>query len=431
MLYNNFVNNLQTLLVDLSLSTHLAIAVSGGSDSIALLIMMDRWSKDNNVKLSMLTVDHNLRDQSKFEVEYVKELSVNLGHECIVLAWDHEKNFANLQERAREGRYKLMTDFCNNHNIYTLLTAHHQDDYIENFHIRSERKSGILGLSSSAVNYCNDIRILRPLFNIEKQDLVNYLLDNEIKWFEDESNNSIKYQRNRVRQTIAKYDEVYKEKILSEQVRVNDEALIIKNDLIKAIAESVAIYQYGFAKVNLQILNEFSTEIKLHLLSFVLNMISGKSKVPRSESTLLIVSIIERAENFTKTLHGCVVKKIGCNLLIYRELGKHPPKNVPLQKDTKWDNRFYIENSIEELVNTYVGNLNINEYKEIKDQLDLKELEYLSFSNHREILFTLPAIKRLEKIIALPHISFYTEQCLKDICFSYQPNFVSRFTHFS
>ncbi len=427
MVYEQFRQNIEILLVENSGSV--ALAVSGGSDSMALLMLIHQWASDNNVTLIVMSVDHNLREQSKMENQYIKEFAHQLGHSHYQLDFDHQNNFSNLQARAREGRYKLMTDLCNKLDILTLLTAHHLDDYLENYCMRLEKKSNIFGLSQSNINYYNNVRIVRPLFNIPKHQLTEYLLTNNVKWFEDQSNLSDKYQRNIVRKRLNKLELSDKNQIISQLSNINQQ--VQENlipEFIGCIAETVKIHEFGFADINLLKCKEFSSQIQVQLISFILIIISGKDYSSRFHSLALIISLLEQEIDFIKTLHGCMIKKIGNNLLIYREFGRNIPVSIKLNNIETWDNRFLfnINNPIYS-----ISNLTIKNYSKIKQHLDLNILKDLSFNSHFAILFTLPVVKILEKVIAIPHISYYDDQYSDlGLDVSFCPNFISRFTHF-
>ncbi|ABV79849.1 tRNA(Ile)-lysidine synthetase [Rickettsia bellii] len=429
MLYEKFEHNINNLIGGFGLSK-IAIAVSGGSDSVALLYLANIWAKKNNIELFVLSVDHNLRDQSKQEIEYIQNTANDLGLKFYSLFFDHQNNFSNLQERARKGRYDLMTSLCQKLDILVLLTAHHEDDYIENFCLRLERKSGVFGLSSSSVNWHNNTQIIRPLFNIPKSELVNYLATNNIKWFEDQSNLSTKYRRNTIRQKLAKEEVYIKDDIITQQIKVNE---LIENkfkpELISAIAESVKISEYGFAFLDLIKFSGFSQEVRVQLINFLLIIISGQQRSARFYSVEPILKLIRQSLDFKNTLHGCVIKRMQNKLLIYREFGKKLPESkLLLDKQLVWDNRFRItkNHDIENCVATY---LSLEDYKIIKEKLDLEVLKNLSCGNHNAILFTLPIVKILEKVVAIPHISYYDND-IKSFNVSFAPDFTSRFTHF-
>ncbi len=429
MLYEKFEYNINNLIGNFGLSK-IAVAVSGGSDSVALLYLANIWAEKNNIELSVISVDHNLREQSKQETHYIQNISNNLNRKHYSLYFDHQNNFSNLQERAREGRYDLMTNLCLKLDILVLLTAHHADDYIENFCLRLERNSGIFGLSSSNIHWYNNIQIIRPLYNIPKSELVEYLVSHNIKWFEDESNSSDKYRRNVIRQKLAKGEDYIKADIILQQLEIND--LLdnkFKPELISAIAEAVKIFEYGFAFLDLVKFDKFLNEVKVQIINFLLIIISGQSRAARFYSVEPILKLITQDVNFKNTLHGCVINRIQNELLIYREFGKKLPESkILLDKSVIWDNRFCITRN-QETQNCFVTHLSLEDYKMIKKQLDLEPLKNLSCKNHNAILFTLPIIKILEKVIAIPHISYYDND-MWNFEVSFAPNFVSRFTHF-
>ena len=429
MLYEKFEYNINNLIDNFDLSK-IAVAVSGGSDSMALLYLANIWAEKNNIKLFVISVDHNLREQSKQETNYIENTSNSLSRKHYSLSFDHQNNFSNLQERAREGRYNLMTNLCLELDILVLLTAHHEDDYVENFCLRLERNSGIFGLSSSNINWYNNIQIIRPLYNIPKSELVEYLVNHNIKWFEDESNLSDKYKRNLIRQKLAKEEDYIKAAIISQQLKTNK--LIdneLRPELISAIAEAVKIFEYGFAFLDLVKFDKFSNEVKVQLINFLLIIISGRSRAARFYSVEPILKLIAQDVHFKNTIHSCVIKRIQNELLIYREFGrKLPESKILLDKPIIWDNRFCITKN-QETPDCAVTYLSLEDYKMIKKQLDLEPLKNLSCKNHNAILFTFPIIKILEKVIAIPHISYYDNN-MWNFGVSFSPNFVSRFTHF-
>ena len=93
-----------------------------------------------------------------------------------------------------------------------------------------------------------------------------------------------------------------------------------------------------------------------------------------------------------------------------------------------WDNRFEI---IINGSNYIISSLSMDEYIELKKHLNLEKLAKDSDNNHKSILFTLPVIKNLEKVVAIPHISYYDNEILSGVIkVIFKPNFISRFTHF-
>jgi tRNA(Ile)-lysidine synthase len=178
----------------------IALAVSGGADSIAMLYMLYDWSIKAKKTLVILSVNHNLRLEAKEECEYVSNLAKSLGLESVILEWKHDGIFSNVHKKAREARYELMTNWCKENGLDALCTAHHMDDRCENFFIRISQGAGILGLIDKEKITYNDVAIIRPIFNSKKADLVKYLEDKKIKFYYDISNQDKKYLRTNIRE---------------------------------------------------------------------------------------------------------------------------------------------------------------------------------------------------------------------------------------
>ena len=166
----------ETLLAPLSHFPRVALAVSGGPDSVALMQLAARWreAKGGNPELTVLTVDHGLRASSRGEAELVGRMAAALGLPHAILTWNNEgARTAGLQARARAARYDLMAAYCHANDIAALVTAHTIDDQAETFLMRLKRGSGLDGLA--AIPECGvwaAIAVLRPLLDVTKARLM-------------------------------------------------------------------------------------------------------------------------------------------------------------------------------------------------------------------------------------------------------------------
>ncbi len=252
-----------------------------------------------------------------------------------------------------------------------------------------------------------------------------------IPWFEDSSNSSSQYHRGRIRIKLGQNEEL-KQNIILRQLEINKQASHLAERLIFFIAESVSIYSLGFATIDLSKFKEACEQVRFQLINFVLTVIGGKLSVPRASSTKILLDCISgESEFFVRTLHGCVVKRLLNQLLIYREFGKNMPQDVSLQQSVRWDSRFCFKGNESCLFGAYITHLTTSDYAVVKGRINLDELKEISSDNHLEILFTLPVIKILKKIIALPYLCYYNSDNLRgELDFSFSPEFISRFTHF-
>src|SRR5205085_12296954 len=118
----------------------IAVAVSGGPDSMALAILADRWARQRGGEAWALTVDHRLRPESAAEAETVASWLAARGIPHEVLVWSDAKPASGIQEAARAARYRLLAGWCRDQGCLHLLTAHHREDQAETHLIR--RRAG-------------------------------------------------------------------------------------------------------------------------------------------------------------------------------------------------------------------------------------------------------------------------------------------------
>ena len=142
----------RALFADLTDVPSLVLAISGGPDSTALLLLAARWRKSLKAgpKLVAVTVDHGLRPEAKREAAAVKKLARSLGVEHRTMRWTGRKPSTGLQQAARNARYGLLAAAAKSAGARHILTAHTMDDQAETVLIRLARGSGVSGLAAMA-----------------------------------------------------------------------------------------------------------------------------------------------------------------------------------------------------------------------------------------------------------------------------------------
>ena len=175
-----------------------AVAVSGGADSMALLHMM------RGRDIVALTVNHGLRAESEAEAEMVAEYCKKIGVIHHILKWDGAKPKTGIEEAARAARYNLMAAWCHENNINVLATAHQRDDNIETFFMNLARGSGLFGLAGmQELSTRNGVSLWRPLLNLARDDLENYCADNKVPYINDPMNDDESFTRVKIRKNRA------------------------------------------------------------------------------------------------------------------------------------------------------------------------------------------------------------------------------------
>lgn len=185
----------------------LVLAVSGGPDSTALLVLAARWAKrlKRAPKLIAVTIDHGLRPEAAREAAMVKRLARRLGVPHRTLHWRGRKPRSGLQEAARHARYELLAQIATRARFAHILTAHTLDDQAETVLFRLARGSGLFGLTGMApaaplpLRGVREIFLVRPLLHIPKARLVATLAAERIAYAEDPSNRDPRFTRARLR----------------------------------------------------------------------------------------------------------------------------------------------------------------------------------------------------------------------------------------
>ena len=182
---------------------HIAVAVSGGADSLALTLLAHDWARQKGGSVTALSVDHGLRPESALEVKQVAHWLAARGIEHRVLNWSGVKPKSGLQAAARNARYDLLGQWCRDAGVLHLLLAHHLEDQAETFLLRLKHNSGIDGLAAmAAIVEKPHMRLLRPLLGVTRERLRVTLQDVSQPWLEDPSNENTAFERVRIRKSL-------------------------------------------------------------------------------------------------------------------------------------------------------------------------------------------------------------------------------------
>jgi tRNA(Ile)-lysidine synthase len=326
-------------------SPFLAVAVSGGSDSLALAILADRWARERGAEICALTVDHRLRTESGDEI---RQLAAWLSARAIrheVLFWTGEKPRTGIQEAARFARYGLLGGWCRDHACLHLLTGHHRDDQIETHLIRRRAHSGPDGLAGmSTIRELTDCRLLRPLLGVARDRLVAFLEAERQPFVNDPSNLDPAFERSRLRQGDgAPIGEVDTSRLLDEIRVLGFTRAAREHERNTLLARYVSLHPAGFALFDPAMMSETSSEMAERLLSAVTATIGGASYPPRRERIARLHEALGRAGRRGHTLGGCRFIRWRERILVTRELAKAAaPLRLRPGERMIWDRRFEV-----------------------------------------------------------------------------------------
>ena len=308
----------------LNVKESLAVAVSGGPDSLALAFLTKCYSLKNQVKVKYFIVDHKLRKESFSEAKGVKKILKEINIDCKILPWHGQKPSKNVQALARDKRFFLLSNECKKNNIKFLLLGHHSGDLYENFLIRMIRGSGLNGLISfnKRTKYKNqNLEIVRPLLDLEKKDLIHVSKKVFNFFVQDPSNINKDFKRTRVRNLLdfLEKEGLDKKKLILTINNLKDSDKSIKFYVDRNLKENVVFLK----KTNTYILNQNffdqSHEIIFRSLTKIVQILGKKNYPVRGKSINGLISEINN-KSFSKiTLGGCFVDRVNETILISKE----------------------------------------------------------------------------------------------------------------
>jgi len=326
----------------------LAVAVSGGADSLALTLLADRWVRRRGGRVVALTVDHRLRPESAAEARQVRRWLKLRGIAHVTLVWDGPHPDHDLQASARAERYRLLEGWCQASGALHLLLAHHREDQAETFWLRLARGSGLDGLAGMAAQTeRGHSRLLRQLLDVDPERLRARLRREGQAWLEDPSNRNRGYARVRIREARGLLDsEGLNSARLAETMRHLGRARsILEAATAELLARTVRLVPGGFAWLDPDGFGGAETELGLRALGAVVATIGGLTYPPRLERLArLHREIVEEGLAQGRTLGGCRLMRRRGGILVCREVaGMANP--IPLQPGMAaiWDGRFRLE----------------------------------------------------------------------------------------
>lgn len=330
----------------------LGLAVSGGADSLGLMLLAQRWAASLSAppRLIVYSLDHGLRPEAADEVAMVVEAARQLGLEGRVLAWTGDKPQTGLQEAARQARYRLLGKAMAADGATLLLTAHHRSDQAETVLMRLAHGSGIEGLRAmTPMSRVEGIMVFRPLLDVEPSSLASQVAEAGLQPAHDPSNTDSAYERVRWRKLLpALAEQGLDSAALSRfATRMAEADLALAQMADAAFAELVTLDGFGAASVPREAFHALSPAIGRKVLGRVLNIVGGRQK-PRALGQVerLYDQIAQGELPRAATLLGAVVRLKGTALTLSREPGRALPEDISLlpHQGLVWDQRFLITN---------------------------------------------------------------------------------------
>lgn len=316
----------------------IGVAVSGGSDSTALLHLMHMWAADQNITLQAVTVDHGLRKAAAEEAKGVAEFCAGFGISHTTLNWTNWDGKGNLQDQARRARYRLMAEWAQTQGIDTIALGHTADDQAETFLMRLARGSGVDGLSGmQQTRNADGVTWVRPLLLQLRQELRDHLQGHDIKWIDDPSNEDDRFDRVKTRKVLKALAplgiDVERLAGTAQNLQMARQALAIQT---QNAAADIATVQNGAVLLARQAFNLLPPEIHSRLLSHALGWVSRAEYRPRRTALTEIQMALLMGKS--STLHGCRILVSKAEICVTRE--HQAVKDTVCPSDGIWDQRW-------------------------------------------------------------------------------------------
>ncbi|WP_353474123.1 tRNA lysidine(34) synthetase TilS [Salipiger sp. H15] len=331
----------------------IALAVSGGGDSMAMLTLAHNWTHVWGVRLRVVTVDHGLRPEAAAEAEMVAETCAELGWEHATLRW-HWDGQGNLMDAARRARLSLIDDWRG--ETRDVLLAHTADDVAESFVMRLARGAGVEGLSAMRpvrevhAGQGAPMRLVRPCLSMRRDELRHYLRVLQGQWVDDPSNDDEGYERVRARKLVARLEAegtLTGPDLSAAAMRMARAAEALRARAAQVwneIAAPLPFQRRGELLCDQSGFQRVERDTQLRLLSAALRHVSGTQYPPREAP---LEALLDRLlGGGGGTLHGCEARIERGRIAVFREFAAVRDLTVPAAEGALWDGRWRLMRSV-------------------------------------------------------------------------------------
>ncbi|MBW8727791.1 MAG: tRNA lysidine(34) synthetase TilS [Inquilinus limosus] len=327
----------------------LAVAVSGGPDSMALSLLAARWARQRGGQILALTVDHRLRPDSTAEAAATGAALARHDIPHRILTWTDAPARAS-QDQARRARYGLLDQACRDAGIRDLAVAHHREDQAETVLLRLAKGSGVDGLAGMAGwRPATWGRLLRPLLDLPKARLVATCAGFGVIPADDPSNRRSRYARARLRaaREVLAAEGLTDDRLVTLARRAGQARDALQRLAAELGSRAVRLDPAGHAAIDLPALRQAEPEIARRLLASVTACIGGGAEarfeaLERLGEALRAGALLGRTLGLT--LGRCRLRATGDRLLVFREHRLLPEILGPAPGTSLlWDGRFRIE----------------------------------------------------------------------------------------
>ncbi len=287
---------------------HIAVGVSGGPDSMALVYLLHNWIKLKKGRLTAIVFDHKIRSNSKTESFQVKGVLNQMNIETVIIKPHKNQLVKKNMLSARENRFRGIINFCKKQNILHLFLGHHFDDNLETFLIRKVNGSNLEGLASmDYVTNFKKILILRPLIDYNKSEILKFNLKNKIKFISDPSNKDINFTRIKIRNFLQ--NNKYKNKVKYEFLYIKKQIPNYKKMIWEIFIFNLSNVSSNQIKFSFKNLITYDDVIVEKIILCLLKFFTNKKTPTKSSKIMIFIENLKKPSFKTFNLSGVIIKK--------------------------------------------------------------------------------------------------------------------------
>lgn len=385
-------------------SPHIAVACSGGPDSLALAVLADEWARGQGGCVTALIVDHAMRPDSAAEAGRASRWLDLLGIQSEILTREGPAPAADRQAAARRARYALIRKWCEAAGVLHLLLGHHRQDQAETLLLRLARGSGVDGLGAMApIVELAELRLLRPLLDVPRERLVALLDERGQPYVEDPTNRDDTFARARMRSILPRLagEGLTVERLAGTARRMARARSALEQATTALLAEAVAVYPQGYAVLSPAPLLHAPEEIGLRALSRLLACVGGGEHVTRLERLERLYGWLEAGTGGGRTLAGCRILRRRAGILVCREAAAVEAQTVA-HDGAMWDGRFRLAARNRLAPDVRIGALGSDGWCQVVSEVP--ELAHAPVPEPVRAGF--PALRDLDGVLAVPHLKY-------------------------
>lgn len=328
---------------NLDKNASIVVACSGGPDSMCLLDLVTKLKDELNLNIIVAHVNHKLRSESEEEAKMVENYAKenNITFELLEITDYINGNFT--EEDARKRRYNFFNEIIKKYQASALLTAHHGDDLIETILMRLTRGSNLSGyIGIKEISQNENYKTLRPLLTITKDEIVNYLKENNVPYRLDKTNEELKHTRNRYRHIVLPFLKKENPKVYEKYLKFSKELIEYDNFVNTYIKDKKFIVD------NSIVINKVSSEIdfiKRKCLELLIKDIQKKDYFDVSDEQMNNLMKLYNQSNKTIDLNNNYMGVNSYGKIYIKKKENKVLNEIVLDKDIKLEDYIFYYNS--------------------------------------------------------------------------------------